>query len=73
MGLQSSASENGLGCGCTYMHCTHSATKKTMNAANTRANVPQTSFRKTDFSGAMRKYDTRIDNLAVLDARTNNV
>jgi hypothetical protein len=56
-----------------YMHCTHNATRKTTNAANTSAKVPHTSFRKSDFSGAIRKYDTRIDIFTVLEARTNNV
>ena len=55
------------------MHWTHSATRNTTNAANTRAKVPQTSLRKSDFSGAMRKYETRMDILTVLEARTNNV
>jgi hypothetical protein len=62
-----------FGVGDTYMHCTHKATKKTMKAANTSAKVPQTSFRKSDFSGAIRKYETRIDIFTVLEARTNNV
>lgn len=57
----------------TYMHCTHNATKNTTKAAKTSTKVPQTSLRKSDFSGAMRKYDTRIDILTVLDARTNKV
>lgn len=56
-----------------YMHCTHRATKKTINAANTSAKVPQTSFRNSDFSGAIRKYDTRIDSFTVLDASTKSV
>lgn len=55
------------------MHCTHRATKKTMKAANTRANVAHTSLRKSDFSGAMRKYETSIDILTVEEASTNRV
>jgi hypothetical protein len=46
---------------------------KTTKAANTRAKVAQTNFRKMDFSGAMRKYDIRIDILTVDEARTNSV
>jgi hypothetical protein len=37
------------------------------------AKVPQTSFRKSEFFGAMRKYETRIDIFTVEEARTNNV
>jgi hypothetical protein len=44
-----------------------------MKAAKTSAKVPQTNFRKSDFSGAIRKYDTRIDILTVLEARTKSV
>ena len=55
------------------MHCTQSATRNTANAAKTRAKVAHTSFRKRDFSGAIRKYDTRIDIFTVELAKTNNV
>jgi hypothetical protein len=55
------------------MHCTHNATRKTMNAAKTSAKVAQTSFRKSDFSGAIRKYDTRMEIFTVLEASTKSV
>lgn len=55
------------------MHCTQSATRNTTKAANTRANVAQTSLRKSDFSGAMRKYEMRMDILTVEEAKTNSV
>jgi hypothetical protein len=57
----------------TYMHCTQRATRKTMKAAKTRAKVAQTNLRKSDFSGAMRKYDTSIDILTKLEASTKSV
>jgi hypothetical protein len=57
----------------TYMHCTHSATKKTTKARKTRPKVAQTNFRNSDFSGAIRKYDTKIDILTKLDASTKSV
>jgi hypothetical protein len=60
-------------CSDTHMHCTHKATRNTMNAANTIAKVPQTSLRKSDFSGAIRRYDRRMETFTVDDARTNNV
>jgi hypothetical protein len=44
-----------------------------MNAAKTRAKVAQTSFRNSDFSGAIRKYDTRMEIFTVLEARTKSV
>lgn len=57
----------------TYMHCSQSATKKVTKAATTIVSVPHTSFRKTDFSGAMRKYETRMDIFTKLDANTKSV
>jgi hypothetical protein len=44
-----------------------------MNAAKTSAKVAQTSFRKSDFSGAIRKYDTRMEIFTVLEASTKSV
>jgi hypothetical protein len=46
---------------------------KTMKAAKTRAKVAHTSFRKSDFSGAIRKYDVKMDILTKLEARTKRV
>ena len=55
------------------MHCTQRATKKTTKAAKTTPKIAQTSFLRMDFSGAMRKYETRIDSLTVLEASTKRV
>ena len=73
MGLCKSASKALIVVGVTHMHCTHKATRNTTKAAKTSAKVPQTNFRKSDFSGAIRKYETRIDIFTVLDASTKRV
>lgn len=57
----------------TDRHCTQRAMRNVRNAATTIPNVPHTSFRNKDFSGAIRKYETRIDILTKLEARTKNV
>ena len=55
------------------MHCNHKAMRKVRKAATTMPKVTHTSFRKVDFFGATRKYDTRIDTLTKVDARTKRV
>lgn len=51
------------------MHCSHNAIWKVRKAAMTTVKVAQTSLRNVDLLGAMRKYETRMDNLTELDAK----
>lgn len=55
------------------MHCNQRAIRKVRKAAMTIPKVAHTSLRSVDFFGAIRKYETRIDSLTKLDARTKRL
>jgi hypothetical protein len=52
------------------MHCNHKAMRNVRKAAMTIAKVTQTNFRNVDLFGAIRKYETKMDNLTKLEAST---
>ena len=54
----------------THMHCNHKAMRNVRKAAMTIAKVTQTNFRNVDLFGAIRKYETKMDNLTKLEAST---